>query len=64
MLKGFIEKDLQVVMASHLTETSEKKRNGKGKKTLKATIGEIEICTPTKRNISFEPSILKKVKQF
>jgi putative transposase len=65
MLKGFIEKSLEVVTASHLTETSEKnKRNGKGKKTLKATIGEIEICTPTKRNISFEPSILKKVKQF
>jgi hypothetical protein len=44
MLKGFIEKALEVVMASHLTETSEKnKRNGKGKKTLKATIGEIDI---------------------
>jgi putative transposase len=61
MLKGFIEKSLEVVMASHLTETSEKnKRNGKGKKTLKTTIGEIEIYNPTERNSSFEPSIVKK----
>ena len=61
MLKGFIEKALEVEMASHLTETSEKnKRNGKGKKTLKTNIGEIEISTPTDRNSSFEPSIVKK----
>jgi putative transposase len=61
MLKGFIEKALEVEMASHLTDTSEKnKRNGKGKKTLKTNIGEIEITTPTDRNSSFEPSIVKK----
>ena len=61
MLKGFIEKALEVEMASHLTDTSEKnKRNGKGKKTLKTNIGEIEISTPTDRNSSFEPSIVKK----
>ena len=61
MLKGFIEKALEVEMSSHLTDTLEKnKRNGKGKKTLKTNIGEIEIVTPTDRNSSFEPSIVKK----
>ena len=61
MLKGFIEKALEVEMSSHLTDTSEKnKRNGKGKKTLKTNIGKIEIATPTDRNSSFEPSIVKK----
>ena len=61
MLKGFIEKALEVEMASHLIDSSDKnKRNGKGKKTLKTNIGEIEIATPTDRNSSFEPSIVKK----
>lgn len=61
MLKGFIEKALDAEMSSHLTETQEKnKRNGKGKKTLKTNIGAIEISTPTDRNSSFEPSIVKK----
>jgi transposase-like protein len=61
MLKGFIEKALEVEMATHLIDTSEKnKRNGKGKKTLKTNIGEIEITTPTDRNSSYELSNVKK----
>lgn len=61
MLKSFIEKALEVEMSTHLSENSEKnKRNGKGKKTLKTNIGEIEIATPTDRNSSFEPTIVKK----
>ena len=61
MLKGFIETALEVEMSSHLRDTSKKnKRNGKGKKTLKTNIGEIEIATPTDRNSSFEPNIVKK----
>ncbi|NNK22462.1 MAG: IS256 family transposase [Winogradskyella sp.] len=61
MLKGFIEKALEAEMSSHLSESSDKnKRNGKGKKTLKTNIGEVEISTPTDRNSSFEPSIVKK----
>ncbi|MGB1284671.1 MAG: transposase, partial [Polaribacter sp.] len=61
MLKGFIEKSLEVEMSSHLAESTEKnKRNGKGKKTLKTNIGEIAITTPTDRNSNFEPTIVKK----
>lgn len=61
MLKNFIEKALEVEMNAHLTEDPKKnKRNGKGKKTLKTNIGEIEITTPADRNSSFEPQIVKK----
>ena len=61
MLRGFIEKALEAEMAVHLCENPEKnKRNGKGKKTLKTNIGNIEISTPADRNSSFEPSIVKK----
>lgn len=61
MLKSFIEKALDAEMSAHLSEEPEKnKRNGKGKKTLKTNIGEIAITTPTDRNSSFEPSIVKK----
>ena len=34
MLKSFIEKALQVEMSSHIENSSNNKRNGKGKKTL------------------------------
>ncbi len=61
MLKNFIEKALEAEMSLHLSETPEKnKRNGKGRKTLKSNIGSIDISTPTDRNSSFEPSIVKK----
>lgn len=61
MLKSFIEKALDAEMSVHLSEQPIKnKRNGKGKKTLKTNIGEISITTPSDRNSSFEPSIVKK----
>lgn len=61
MLKSFIEKALEAEMSEHLSDTSTpNKRNGKGKKTLKTNIGDVEISTPTDRNSSFEPSIIKK----
>jgi putative transposase len=36
------------------------KRNGKGKKTIKSGLGTFEIQTPTDRNSSFEPELVKK----
>lgn len=61
MLKSFIEKALEAEMNAHLSDTTAKnKRNGKGKKTLKTNIGNIEIETSANRNSSFEPSIVKK----
>ncbi len=63
MLKSFIEKALEAEMESHLflSDSSDKnKRNGKGKKTIKSGLGTFEIQTPTDRNSSFEPEIIKK----
>jgi transposase-like protein len=63
MLKSFIEKALEAEMGNHLSQSdsSEKnKRNGKGKKTVKTGLGTFEIQTPTDRNSSFEPELIKK----
>jgi len=61
MLKNFIEKALEAEMSVHLKDkTVVNKRNGKGKKTLKSSIGSFTIATPTDRNSSFEPEIVKK----
>jgi putative transposase len=63
MLKSFIEKALEAEMENHLSlreSGAKNKRNGKGKKTIKSGVGTFEIQTPTDRNSSFEPEIVKK----
>jgi|TARA_R110002126_G_C10489807_1_gene503460 putative transposase len=63
MLKSFIEKALESEMEHHLSCVSsdgKNKRNGKGKKTIKSGLGTFEIQTPTDRNSSFEPELVKK----
>jgi len=61
MLKSFIEKALEAEMSAHLEDkTVINKRNGKGRKTIKSSIGSFDIETPTDRNSSFEPEIIKK----
>ena len=60
MLKSFIEKALQVEMNSHLSASENNKRNGKGRKTIKSSLGSFEIQTPTDRKSDFEPELIKK----
>ena len=60
MLKSFIEKALQAEMSSHLDNSENNKRNGKGKKTIKSSLGSFEIETPTDRKSNFEPELIKK----
>ena len=63
MLQSFIEKALEAEMEAHLNEDERSKgnkRNGKGKKTVKSSSGEITISTPQDRQSSFEPSLIKK----
>ena len=63
MLKQFLESALEAEMEAHL-EGAERlagnKRNGKGKKTIKSSVGSVEIETPQDRQSSFEPQIIKK----
>lgn len=63
MLKQFIEAALEAEMETHLDEEERgkgNKRNGKGKKTVKSSLGSFELETPQDRQSSFEPEIIKK----
>jgi len=63
MLKNVIESALEAEMDAHLSEdqrASGNKRNGKGSKTVKSSLGSFEINTPQDRKSSFEPQIVKK----
>lgn len=63
LFQNFLEKALEAEMEAHLDEDERKKgnkRNGKGKKTVKSSSGELTISTPQDRNSSFEPEIIKK----
>ena len=63
LLKNVLEKALSVEMEAHLDHAQREKgnkRNGKGKKTIKSSIGSFDIETPQDRHSSFEPEIVKK----
>ncbi len=63
MLKEFLDSAREGEMESHLDETErsqENKRNGKGSKMGKTSVGEIPIKTQQYRHSSFEPQIIKK----
>lgn len=63
LLKNFIEKALDAEMDGHLDDDQREqgnKRNGRGKKTVKSSIGSFEIETPQDRQSSFEPELIRK----
>lgn len=63
LLQSFLEKALDAEMEAHLDEDARNqgnKRNGKGKKTVKSSSGELTISTPQDRQSSFAPEIIKK----
>jgi len=63
LLKNFIEKALDAEMEGHLDDDQREqgnKRNGKGKKTVKSSIGSFDIETPQDRQSSFEPELIRK----
>lgn len=63
LMKRFLEKALEAEMESHLDKEERlkgNKRNGKGTKTIKSSVGSFEIQTPTDRQSSFEPELIKK----
>jgi len=65
LLKEFLEEALEAEMEGHL-ESDESgreagnKRNGKGRKTVKSSHGEVEIETPQDRHSSFQPQVIEK----
>ncbi len=63
MLQSFLNKALEAEMDNHLNDderSTGNKRNGKGTKSVKSTLGTLEVTTPQDRHSSFEPEIIKK----
>lgn len=65
MLKEFLEEALEAEMEGHLSSDESgrevgNKRNGKGRKTVKSSQGEVDIETPQDRHSSFQPQIIEK----
>jgi putative transposase len=61
LIKQLTEADLSAELDSHLAQDVEANRkNGSGKKTIKAPTGSFELTTPRDRNGTFEPQLVKK----
>jgi transposase-like protein len=61
LLKNFLEECLDGELEDHL-DTSEKsnRKNGRGKKRVKTSLGSLEINPPRDRSGSFEPQLIQK----
>jgi len=63
LLKSFLEKAVEAEMEAYLDageRSKGNKRNGKGIKTVKSSVGEFTLETPQDRHSNFEPEIIKK----
>jgi len=61
LLKAFLEEALKGEVEDHITEGEHPNRkNGKGKKTVRTSLGEVEISTPRDRAGTFQPRVVPK----
>lgn len=61
LLRDFLEEALSGELEAHIEEEDKPNRkNGKGRKVLKTSLGTVEIATPRDRNGSFEPELVPK----
>ena len=60
LLKKLLEASMEGEMDSHLEKSRPNRRNGKGRKSVKTSFGEVPIETPRDRDGSYEPEILPK----
>ncbi len=61
LIKEFLEEALDGELEAHIESQEEANRkNGKGRKTVKTPVGNVEISTPRDRNGTFEPEIMPK----
>lgn len=61
LLKAFLEEALEGEVEAHIAEGDEPNRkNGKGKKKVRTSLGEIEIATPRDRQSTFQPKVVPK----
>ena len=60
LIKKLVEASLEGEMDAHLGENRPNRRNGKGKKTVKTSQGDVEIDTPRDRDGTYDPLLLPK----
>ena len=61
LLKAFLEQAMEGELDAHIAEEERSNRkNGKGKKVIRTSLGEVEIATPRDRNGSFQPKVVPK----
>lgn len=61
LLKEFLEAGLSAELEDHLEQDRKPNRkNGKGKKKVKSTLGTVELRSPRDRNGTFDPKLISK----
>ena len=61
LLKEFLEGGWEGELEAHLDEDEgPNRKNGKGRKKVKTSMGQVEIATPRDRNGTFEPELIGK----
>jgi len=60
LIKRLIEASLEGEMDAHLGESRPNRRNGKGKKKVKTSHGDVDIQTPRDRDGSYNPTLVPK----
>lgn len=64
LIKEFLEESLEGELEAHLEEDPvSNRKNGKGKKRVRTSFGEVEINTPRDRKSSFDPQLIGKRKK-
>lgn len=63
LIKKLVEASLEGEMEAHVAESRPNRRNGKGKKRIKTSQGDVEINTPRDREGSYEPLLIPKRKR-
>lgn len=60
LIKRLLEASMEGEMDAHLEESRPNRRNGKGKKRVKTSFGDIDIDTPRDRDSTYSPELLPK----
>ena len=60
LIKRLIETSLEGEMDAHLQESRPNRRNGRGKKKVKTSFGDVDLETPRGRDSSYSPELLPK----
>src|SRR5690606_16318742 len=60
LIKRILEVSLEGEMDAHLDENRPNRRNGRGKKNVKTSYGEVTLETPRDRDATYSPELLPK----